>query len=162
MKPQLATFSHHYFHDIVVAREPETVFDYVTNPNRWHEWFLASQPASIDLDPQQPDETFELMTKYRLLPFLPFRLMQDLHCRVSKSDRPYLWEVEAESPMIRAIVSYTLSRGEGGTIIKRKFCYSSKGRYRLMEPLLLRRRVANQLNLSLQRLKQQLELNSHD
>lgn len=157
MKPLHATYSHHHFHEVTVARDPEAVFDYVTNPNRWHEWFSASQPARIDLDPQQPDETFELNTSFRLLPFLPFRLMQDMHCRVSKSDRPYLWEVEAESPMVRAIASYTLSRGEGGTILKRKFCYSFKGNYRLMEPLLLRRRVAAQADLSLQRLKQQLE-----
>lgn len=157
MKTKHHMFSHQYFHEVTVAREPEAVFDYVTNPNRWHEWFSASRPARIDLDPQQPGERFQLTTRFRWFSWLPLQLEQNVECEVSKSDRPYLWEVEAESPIIKAITSYTLSRVAEGTVLKRQFTYCFKGRYRYLERLLLRRRVSAQAQASLQLLKQRLE-----
>lgn len=160
MKAKHHMFSHQYFHEVTVARAPEAVFDYVTDPNRWHEWFSASRPTRVDLNPQQAGESFQLTTSFRWFPVLPFQLVQDIQCRVSKSDRPYLWEVEAESPIIKAITTYTLSRVEEGTILKRQFTYCFKGAYRYLEPLLLRRRVSAQAQLSLERLKQRLERGS--
>lgn len=158
MKPrQQYLFNHQYFHEVTVRRQPEQVFDYVTDPNRWHEWFSAAKPARVDFDAQKAGESFDLSTSYRLFSFLPFHLIRDLRCRVSKSDRPYLWEVEADSPMVKAITSYTLSRVEEGTVLKRQFSYRFKGRYRYFEPWLFRRRVTAQAELSLQRVKQCLE-----
>lgn len=159
MKARHFLFDHQYFHEITIDRDPEAVFDYVTDPSRWHEWFSASQPARINLDPQKVDESFELATTFRMLPGLPFHITQDLKCRVSKCDRPYLWEVEAESQLLRAITSYTLSRNNGGTVLKRNFCYAFNHRYRVLEPVLFRRRIAAQAELSLQRLKGRLEHN---
>src|SRR5690606_3535643 len=103
---------------------------------------------------------FQLHTTHRVIRFLPFHLVRELHCHVSKSDRPYLWEVEAESTMVKAITSYTLSRVDEGTLLKRQFSYRFKGNYHFFEPWLFRRRVTAQARLSLRRLKQCLEQGS--
>lgn len=149
--------SHQFFHEITIQCDPEAVFDYVTDPNRWHEWFSSSLPANLVVEAQTPGESFEVKTAQRLLKFAPFKLVRSLHCTISKSDRPYLWEVEAESALVSAVTSYTLSRAEEGTIFKRQFHYTTKGWLSYAEPLFFRRRIASQARESLEKLKEKLE-----
>lgn len=148
--------SRQFFHEITIACRPEAAFDYLTNPNRWHEW-TASLPAKLDVEPQIPGRHFEVKTVQRPLKFLPIKVARLLRCTVSKSDRPYLWEVEAESTLVSAITSYTLSQAEEGTILKRQFSYTTKGWLRYAEPLLFRRRIMSQARQSLEKLRQNVE-----
>jgi hypothetical protein len=152
--------SRQFFHDIIVACDAEDVFDYVTDPGSWHEWSSASVPPST-VPPSQPSaqkagSQFQVQTVQRPIPFLPLTFSHTLTCTVCKLDRPYLWEVAAESPLVETITSYTLSRCEEGTTLKRQFRYTPKSWTRIAEPL-LRRRIQRHTAASLSNLKSALE-----
>ncbi|MCW8196603.1 SRPBCC family protein [Proteobacteria bacterium 005FR1] len=146
-----------FFHEITIACDTETVFDYVTDPVHWHEWFSSSLPDKRELNPQLAGEQFRVQTMQRPLSLLPLALSHSVVCTVCKCDRPYLWEVTAESPLVEAITSYSLSRSEEGTILKRQFRYTPRRWLRYAEPALFRRRVRQQARESLSRLKAALE-----
>lgn len=146
-----------FFHETTIACEPEVVFDYITAPRHWHEWFSSSLPSRVKVEAQRAGQRFEMMTAQRPLGFAPFKLPYPLHCTVSKSDRPYLWEVEAESDLVTAVTSYTLSHTEEGSIVKRQFRYATKGWLRYAEPLLFRKWIVSQASQSLEKLKKNLE-----
>lgn len=149
--------SQQFFHEITIACDTESVFDYVTDPAYWHEWFSASLPTEGDLDPKSAGEQFRVLTVQRPIKLLPLTLSHSVLCTVCKCDRPYLWEVTAESPLVEAITSYSLSRSEEGTILKRQFRYTPRRWLRYAEPALFRRRVRHQARESLSRLKMALE-----
>lgn len=149
--------SQQLFHEITIACDTEVVFDYVTDPVYWHEWFSASLPTEADFNPQLAGEQFRVQTVQRPVKLLPLTLSHSVLCTVCKCDRPYLWEVAAKSPLVEAITSYTLSRAEEGTILKRHFRYTPRRWLRYAEPALFRRRVRRQATESLSRLKTALE-----
>lgn len=149
--------SRQFFHEITIACAPESVFDYVTDPNRWNEWFALTLPAKLDAEPQAPGQRFEMKTVQQLFKPLPIKLVRSVQCTICKSDRPYLWEVAAESGLVSTITSYTLSRADEGTILKRQFSYTTKGWLRYAEPVLFRRRIVSQAQKSLYRLKDKVE-----
>ncbi|MGQ9427547.1 SRPBCC family protein [Gilvimarinus sp. F26214L] len=152
--------THQFFHEITIAREPEVVFDYVTDPKRWHEWFSLSTPPTVETDGQTPGDRFTVRTVRRGPQFLPFSLVRSVCCTITKSDRPYLWELEAQSVILDAVTSYTLSHSEEGTVFKRQFSYTTKGWLRYVEPVLLRKAIAVQSRRSLERLRDKLQSES--
>lgn len=149
--------SQQFFHDITIACDAISVFDYVTDPRCWHEWFSASLPITTDLNPQQTGERFPVKTVQRPIRLLPLGLSHTLLCTVCKCDRPYLWEISAESPLVDAITSYSLSHADSGTVLKRQFRYTTKRWLRYAEPVLFRKRVQRQARESLSNLKAVLE-----
>jgi uncharacterized protein YndB with AHSA1/START domain len=151
--------SHQFFHDITIGRDTETVFDYVTDPASWHEWFSASLPAKGNLDAQRAGEQFRLETVQRPAKIIPLPFRHTVTCTVCKCDRPYLWEVSAESPLLEAVTSYTLSRSRHGTLLKRHFRYTPKHWLKYLEPV-FRQRIRQEAQKSLANLKTALETRS--
>lgn len=148
--------SHQFFHEVTIACATEVVFDYITEPACWREWFSASLPTAQDINAQRTGEQFRMVTVQRPATTIPFSLKHTVTCRVCKCDRPYLWEVAAESKLVEAITSYTLSHAEEGTILKRHFRYTPRSWLRYAEPI-FRRRIREQAQASLANLKAALE-----
>lgn len=150
-----------FFSEVIIHCEPEEVFDYITDPQYWREWFSSSLPARLDVDGQSAGQSFQVKLDRRLFRFAPVRPPRSLRCTISKSDRPYLWEVVADSEQVQTITSYTLSRSDEGTVCKRQFRYSTKGWVKYVEPLFLRRRIRSQARRSLEKVKSNAERICH-
>lgn len=151
--------SHQFFDDILIDADAETVFDYVTDSACWHEWFPMSLPAPADLDTQRAGLQFQIQTVQRPASIIPVSLRHTVTCTICKCDRPYLWELSAESLLVEAVTSYTLSRSEQGTILKRQFRYTPTHWLRYVEPV-FRQRIRQQARTSLAKLKAALETRS--
>ncbi|MEX1032526.1 MAG: SRPBCC family protein [Cellvibrionaceae bacterium] len=144
-------------HEVTIARDPEAIFDYITDPSRWHEWSPSYLPTNRSFRAQASGQQFDIVAKQPLLPLLPLKVTSTLHYVVSRTDRPYLWEVEADSDLVDIVTSYTLSRAEEGTVCKRHLRYATKHWLRYAEPLFLKTRIASRAQSSLEQLKMNLE-----
>lgn len=142
--------------EISIGCPADQVFDYVSQPWRWHEWHPGSQWAQQAAAPLKVGEGFKEIAALRPLPFVPLRLSSALDYVVIESDRPRVWEVRGTSPRIDLRIRYELSAG-GATRFKRIFRYEVKGAAALIEPLLLRRRMRAQSVAALASLKRTLE-----
>src|SRR5690606_27895280 len=149
--------SHQFFHEITIARQPEVIFDYVTDPNHWHEWFSPSLPAQVEVDAREAGSRFQVGIMQRPFPPLPIRVERRFDCVVTKVDRPYLFELEAHFEMMDAITSYTLSTTEGGTVFTLQFRYTVLGWLHFSEHFIFRRRAMHRALISLVGLRQRLE-----
>lgn len=146
-----------FFNEVVIHCQPEDVFDYITDPRHWRDWFSSTLPPRIDIDGQAPGESFEITMERKTFRFAPLPLPYSMRCTISKSDRPYLWEVMADSEQVQTISSYTFSRSEEGTVCKRQFRYSTRGWMNYLEPLFLRRTIRSQARRNLEQIKRNVE-----
>lgn len=96
-------------HDTLIDAPPETVFDYVCNPNSWPEWLAASHTI------EGPDRALELGQTFRE-EWEIRRGMIALRWTVTESNRPSAWTCEADTDFIGPIViRYTFEKEAGGT-----------------------------------------------
>lgn len=141
------------FHRIRIARPPQQVFDYATTPARWPEW----HPSSLRLEPgaEQPLKAGA-------------RFEEDvraggraghLRWQVRRCEPPRLWIADAEvSNGAQLTLTYRISPDDGGVLFERELLYRLPNVVlRLLNQLLLRRRLTAESALSLQQLKQVLE-----
>jgi len=71
-------------HSIVIATDPATVFDYVTNPRTWPEWLASSHELECDNRPMRFGDTFREHWSTRTAPVV-------LDWLVVVCDRPRQW-----------------------------------------------------------------------
>lgn len=136
-------------HEILVARPPEAVFDYVTTPGRWPEW----HPSSLRLAPgaEQP---------------LPAgaRFEEDIHAGgrkahlswiVREARRPSLWIAEARGDNgVTLTLEYRMEPAAAGTRFVRTLDYTlPNALFRLYNAVIGRRRIEQESRLSLQQLR---------
>lgn len=95
-------------HSIVIAAEPATVFDYVTNPKTWPQWIASSHELTCDDRPMRYGDTFHEYWSTRSGPV-------ELDWLVIACDTPRLWNgltgTEFTGPII---VEYRCEAVDGG------------------------------------------------
>ena len=142
--------------EVVIGRPPEAVFDYVSQPWRWHEWHPGSRSAQRLEGSLTAGRRFREVAAVRPVAFLPLALRSELSYVVVEHARPRAWEVRGTSPRIDLSIRYELAE-DGGTRVRRVFRYDVKGVAALIEPVLLRARMRAQSRVALLRLKRRLE-----
>ena len=96
-------------HSIVIEATPAQVLDYVSNPNSWPEWILASHEIDAPDRPLKAGDTFRENWVTRTGP-------AELNWRVTDSEPGRYWVAEADTTFIGKIVCrYDVETTDGGT-----------------------------------------------
>ncbi len=148
----------YFSNEVQIDCDPKSVFEYVTNPNRWHEWYPSSQPSNKEYITSEVGQKFEIVTVQKPIKLLPFKIKKALTYTVSKSEHARIWEITATSDLVDSTTSYTLTPIANGTAFKREFRYITKSWLKIIEPILLRKSIVAQARVGLENLKARVEL----
>ncbi|GAA6133212.1 hypothetical protein NBRC116188_00010 [Oceaniserpentilla sp. 4NH20-0058] len=140
-----------------IACDPKLIFDYVTNSNRWHEWYPSSEPSNEQYFANEVGHKFEIVTVQKPISILPFLIKKTLSYTVSKLEYGKIWQIHASSDLIDSITTYTLTPIKEGTLFKREFRYTTRGWLSILEPVLLRKNIIFQASAGLNNLKEIIE-----
>ena len=144
--------------EAVINCSPEQVYDYVTQPWRWHEWHPSSVSAEAAVPVLHEGDTFDEVICLRPLSPLPPSMLRQTHYRVVTAQRPLAFEVQGETDDGGLRIRYDLSaHGNSATQFRRQLVYHVSGPVRLIEPLLLYPRMKHLSAVALANLKQSLE-----
>ena len=136
--------------EIRIQCAPESLFDYVSRPDLWHEWHPASKSAVLPRVPLQPGDAFhEIITV--TYPFIGISRATDY--RVTLSDRANTWEVKGSSSLFDLTIHYDFAPESGATLFRRTLTYSVKGPLAWFEPFVVRPKIKRQSALALRNLK---------
>ncbi len=150
----------HFVNEVQINCDPESVFEYVTNPDRWHEWYPSSQPSDKEQRASEVGQKFEIVTVQKPIKLIPFTIKKTLTYTVSKSEHARSWEINATSDLVDSTTSYTLTPLANGTSFKREFRYVTKSWLTIVEPILLRKSIIAQARAGLNNLKAMVESKS--
>jgi len=142
---------------IDIARSPQQVFDYVTQPWRWHEWHPSSQGATASAEVMTVGETFDEVIRLQPLSPLPLTVRRQTHYRVDEAQPGVCWQVTGEANGGQLTIRYQFNDdGHGGTHFFRRLSYEVTGPLRLLDPLLYPR-MCELSRVALANLKNKLE-----
>lgn len=104
--------------DVIIDAPIEKVYDYVSQPDRWHEW----HPASLSADtgtakPLKKGDTFS--EKIRI-----YGQETQMSYEVLIASPPHEFKTAFTSPLIDGTIHYTLEKNGDGTRFKRTLDYS--------------------------------------
>ena len=142
--------------EILIERPPQAVFDYVTQPWRWHEWHPSSLWGNDPGHALAVGEHFDERIMVHPLAPLPPRIRRAVRYRVLASEPPLLWETRGEMANGWLQIRYQLKMASNGTRFHRQLNFDVSGPLRLLRPLLTRRQRAVS-GLALTQLKDVLE-----
>jgi uncharacterized protein YndB with AHSA1/START domain len=134
---------------IEIARPPEAVFSYVTDPSRMPEWQQGVTSGRLEgvgvgsrciTTRRMGGGTREVVTE------------------ITEYDPPHRWADHGIAGPIRALVEVTIEpSGEGGSRLTISVDFEGHGIGKLLVPLLVRRQAERELPANMQRAKQRLE-----
>lgn len=128
--------------DILIERPPQAVFDYVTQPWRWHEWHPSSLWGNDPGHALAVGEHFDERIMVQPLAPLPPRIRRAVRYQVLASEPPLLWETRGEMANGWLQIRYQLKIASNGTRFHRQLNFDVSGPLRLLRPLLTRRQQA--------------------
>lgn len=128
--------------EILIDRPPQAVFDYVTQPWRWHEWHPSSRWGNDPGHALAVGEHFDERIMVQPLAPLPPRIRRAVRYRVLASEPPLLWETRGEMANGWLQIRYELKMASNGTRFHRQLNFDVSGPLRLLRPLLTRRQQA--------------------
>lgn len=143
--------------EIEIACAPARVYDYVTQPWRWHEWHPSSQSAVSDVDVLAVGDTFDEVICLQPLSPLPLNIRRQTHYRVVIAEPAVTFEVRGETGDGGLTIHYDLLAQGAGTLFRRTLDYDVRGAMRLIEPVLLFPRMKRLSAVALANLKARLE-----
>ncbi|VVN89747.1 SRPBCC family protein [Pseudomonas fluorescens] len=124
----------------------DTVYDYVTQPDRWHEWHPTSLRAETGIGGSLP-------TGHRFTEVIDLLGLQiPMSYRVLIAHRPNEFKTVFSSAPVDGSVRYQLHRCGSGTLFKRTLLYSTQ-----MKLGGLRQRMVECSNTAMGNLKKRLE-----
>ena len=138
---------------IQIPLPPETVFDYVSTPGNWPQWHVSSLGVSGATDHSL--EVGEQVTEEYIVAGRHGQAIWTVTERVF----PRKWSITADvaSGAGRGIVTYTCNPNEQGTFFEREFVYTMhRLLWKIIDRLILRRRIEAESMQSVQQLKQAL------
>ncbi len=138
-----------------MARAPDVVYDYVTQPWRWHEWHPNSRSASHSDTPLLPGSSFDEVIAVQPLAPLPWTLRRQTRYVVEQAIRPNLWQVRGQMGDGWLVIRYELQADGNGTRFDRTLTFETHGPTRLLMPV-LKRQMARMSALALANLSQKL------
>jgi len=142
---------------IVIARSPEQVFAYVTQPWCWHECHPSSRSAEAKVDVLAVGDCFDEVIQLQPLSPLPLTLRRQTHYTVLQSEPGVLWEVRGETGDGALTIRYDFRSQGADTLFHRRLQYEVRGAMQLLEPWLLKPRMRNLSAQALANLKSRLE-----
>lgn len=135
---------------------PETLYRYVTQPWRWHEWHPNSRSASSRVDTLQPGDRFDEYIELQPFSPLPFRLRRHTSYQVLVAEPFRAWEARGETRDGWLQIRYELEPTSRGTMFTRTLSYQTSGMSALLMPF-LKSRMARQSLTALRNLKAMLD-----
>ena len=135
-----------------VARPPEEVFAYVTDPSTFPEWQQGVLRGHID---ESPTRVGSKCTTIRSIGGRE----REVHTAITEYDPPRRWADRGVDGPIRAIVEVVvepLTRGAQSRVTI-NLDFTGHGIGQLLVPLLVRRQAAREMPENMRRLKQRLE-----
>jgi hypothetical protein len=137
---------------VFIRKALDQVFDYVTTPVFWPQWHPSS--AGVDGIDARPAT-------------LGDRLDEQVHAAgrretfrwtVTRCSPPSCWAIDGEFASGKATIAYRLEATADGTLFTRELTYRVRGFWlRLLDGLLLARRIRRESRHALQSLKARLE-----
>jgi hypothetical protein len=77
--------------------------------------------------------------------------------QVTQREAPHLWKITTSTPQVRAEITYRLTAQDENTVFERELTYATSGIwFRILDFLLMRRRMTRESHLALERLKERL------
>lgn len=137
---------------IGIGRPIEAVFDYATTPAHWPTWHPASLAVSGATDHSLliGEEVHE--------DFLFGGRRGSCVWRVIRREPPRLWSFATVARQGRAEITYRLREQGDGTLFERELVYAPAGIwFRILDVLVLRRRMERDSRLALEQLAERLE-----
>ncbi|HEV3354637.1 MAG TPA: SRPBCC family protein [Acidimicrobiales bacterium] len=136
-----------------VARTPDTVFAYVTDPSRFREW--QENVVGGDMDGSAPYGVGAKCVTTRRIGFAE----RPVTSEITHVDPPRAWGVRGVDGPIRATVEVTVRPVDDGTRseITISLDFEGHGIGTLLVPLIVRRGARKEMPRNLQRLKARLE-----
>ena len=95
MKTETVSFKRS--HDILIKAPPPSIFDYVTNPNSWPEWLVASHHIESPNRPLVKGDTFRELWHTR-------KGEAELNWIITTCEHPRVWIGETGTPFIGPII----------------------------------------------------------
>lgn len=145
---------------IFIARSPEQVYAYVTQPWRWHEWHPSSQGAKASSKIMRQGESFDEVIRLQPLSPLPIAVRRQTHYHVDIAEPGECWQASGVTSggglTINYVFTATSVEGKSGTLFQRRLTYQVKGLMRVLDPLLYERMQDLSL-VALHNLKKTLE-----
>jgi hypothetical protein len=141
------------FHAITIARPVDAVVDYASTPARWPEWHPSSLRLYGDVDrPLVAGDVFEEDVRAG-------GRTGHLKWNVVASERAQRWVAHADVDNgARLVLTYRFAASLGGCAFERELVYDLPSAWlRLLNVLVLRRRIEAESRHSLERLKARLE-----
>ena len=139
-------------YDLEIARPPDEVYRYATDPTRFAEW--QSDVVSVRMDDGDPLQVGSRFTTVRRMGRAERAMVQE----VTRADRPRRWAVRGVSGPIRPSATITVEPLDGGTRSRVTFTLDFEG-HGIGIPLVpaIRALAARNAPTSYQNLKQRLE-----
>jgi hypothetical protein len=141
--------------NVHMPRAPDVVYDYVTQPWRWHEWHPNSRSASPSDTPLVAGNRFVEVIAVQPLAPLPWTLQRQTHYVVELAERPNLWQVRGQMGDGWLVIRYELQADGNATRFDRTLTFETRGPTRLLMPV-LKRQMARMSALALANLSQKL------
>lgn len=126
---------------VLIQCSPRELYDYVTQPWRWHEWHPSSASAKASADVMSVGERFSEVIHLCPLPWLPLVIQRKTEYRVEMAERGCFWQVSGVTDSGALTIRYDLTYENGvdessGTRFNRRLKYRVSGTMQLLEPLL--------------------------
>lgn len=119
-----ASISHEVEMDCSVAQ----LFNYITQPNLWHEWHPNSVKAEVPRNPLQVGDRYSEIYRMRFFESLPIYISRDLNYEVLKVEPNKFWKVRAKGKDNEINFEYTFAETpSGGVRFHRQLDYELQG-----------------------------------
>ncbi|WP_348675505.1 SRPBCC family protein [uncultured Abyssibacter sp.] len=112
---------------IEIACPPQTLYDYVTQPWRWHEWHPSSKSAKADSDVLQAGDGFDEVVELEPFSPLPIRLKRATRYKVLEAVPPSRWVVKGEMKDGWLQIEYDFEPTTHGVRFTRTLSYDAGG-----------------------------------
>ena len=156
LQPESTRMSITLQNTIDIARDPASVYAYVTRPWRWHEWHPNSKSATARTATLQVGDSFDEVIEIRPLAPLPITLRRATRYRVNIADPDLHWQVRGETGDGWLAIDYVFAATATGTRFTRTLTFEATGASRVLMPL-LRRNMVRMSALALNNLRARLE-----
>lgn len=141
---------------ILINAPSRQLFDYVTQPWRWHEWHPNSRSANAEVEVLQVGDHFDEVIEVQPLAPLPPKLQRQTHYVVEVSEPHRHWQVKGDTGDGWLVIRYDLFPEGEQTRFERTLTFDVRWPTRLLLPA-LERQMRRTSAVALGNLKERLE-----
>jgi hypothetical protein len=146
----------HMAHEIEIRCTAEQLFNYVTQPWRWHEWHPDSKGATAAKQVLTAGDEFDETIAVKPLQPLPFTVTRNTHYVVRESVPHTVWSAEGKFSDGWVSFRYQIEPSGEGVLFKRTMQFEVTGPMRLLVPIVTAKQRKKSVT-ALQSLKRRVE-----